>query len=70
MRKMSSKDLTFIDGVTYAAQELVLCHDQPDLARGIVTNAGTLDKFLKAQKRTGFETRKMNKFFREAFKDD
>ena len=60
-------ELTFVDGVTYAAQELVLHYDQPEIAETIVINAGTLKDFLKSQKSTGFETRKMNKFFRDAF---
>lgn len=45
-------DKSFIDGVLYACQELVISHGQDTLAAEIMQASGTREEFLKAQKRT------------------
>ena len=61
----------FLDGVVYAAQEVVIGLDEPTIAKGFVLASGyELSDFLTAQKRTGFHSRQMNRFFREIFKED
>lgn len=62
------KNEDFISGVLFAVQELILTHDQPTMAEGIMRGAGSEKDFIKAQKETGYKTRKMNKAIREAFK--
>jgi len=65
-----SKDNQFIDGVLYACQEIYLSHGQDMMAKEIMRASGDGIEFLKAQKRTGYKTREMNRLIREAFKKD
>lgn len=63
-----SQDLEFIDGIVFSIQEIILFYDELTIGKHLVRTSGyKLSDFLKAQKRTGFKTRKMNKFFREIF---
>jgi len=59
-----------IDGILYSAQYLSIIHDQPSLAQDLLRSTGyTMKYFLDSQKSTEYETRKMNKIIREAFKE-
>ena len=59
------KNLDFIDGLLYAIQYLVLDADDGE-AENLVKESGyKYEDFIKAQKKTGYNNRKMNKFFKE-----
>lgn len=59
-----------IPGIIYAVQYLVLTRDEPLFAEEIMRDSGhSMDDFLKEQKETGFETRKINPVIRSAFAD-
>jgi len=57
-----------IEGIMFSCQFLILAVDEPTLAEFIMKESGYSEKeFLAEQKKTGHETRKMNKAIREAF---
>ena len=59
-----------ISGIIYSCQYLVLVRDEPLFAIEIIQESGfSIKEFLKEQKYTGYQTRKMNKVIREAFKN-
>ena len=59
-----------IEGILYSAQYLVLICDQPSIAQDLLRSSGyELKDFLKNQKSSCYESRKMNKVIREAFNE-
>ena len=57
-----------IDGILYAAQFVHLSHGLTSVAQDLIRESGhSMDEFLKEQKESGFETRKMNLMIRDAF---
>jgi len=57
-----------IDGILYSAQFLHLSYGLTSVAQDLMTESGySMDKFLKEQKESGYETRKMNKIIKETF---
>lgn len=58
-----------LDGILYSAQFLTISCDQPSVAQDLLRNSGySMKYFLDAQRLTEYETKKMNKVIREAFK--
>ena len=59
----------FLEGILYAVQQLVIFHGEDAYAKYIAWESGfTGEQFLAAQKNSGYENRRMNKFFRDVFK--
>lgn len=70
MRK-EIKEKYLLEGILLVIQDMVLTYDYANgdfIAENLVKEYGySLKDWLKAQKKTGYENRKMNKFFRELF---
>jgi hypothetical protein len=66
----AGRDDEFLDGYLCACQYLVIGHGEDTLAEYAMRESGYLEKdFLKAQKKNGFETRRMNRVIRNAFRN-
>jgi len=62
------KQEDFISGMLFAAQLLVISHDQPNMAKHILKESGfSLMSLLKAQNASGYENDRMNKIIKEVF---
>ena len=58
-----------IEGILYSVQYLIITRDEPSMAQELIRDSGyTMNDFLKIQRKSGYESRKMNKVIREAFK--
>ena len=62
---------SFIDGMMLTIQFLIIDVDQPTYAIEIMRNFGLFTRwdFIKAQRRSQYESRRVNKVIREAFPD-
>lgn len=59
--------LAFIDGILYSAWFMVVYHKEDSLAQDIMSESGYTKKdFLLAQRRSGIDSRRMNKVIRES----
>ena len=55
-----------IDGILYSAQFLHLSHGLTSVAQDLMNESGySMNEFLKEQKKSGYETRRMNKIIKE-----
>lgn len=60
-----------ISGIIYSCQFLIISADQPGLAQQIMNESGySMDDLLAEQRRTGYESRKVNPVIREAFREE
>jgi len=58
-----------ISGILWACQFIVVNHNEDFLAEQLMRESGhSLKEFLAEQKKTGYETRRMNAVIREAFR--
>ena len=59
-------DNSFIDGIWFSVQTLVLAHRQPAMARDIIKEAGlSLRQCVQAQKRSDYRMLEMMKFIEQ-----
>ncbi len=63
----TNDDIRFIDGWLAACQNIAITHGEDSIAVELLSEFDE-DILLRAQKRTGFESRKMNRLIREAHK--
>lgn len=57
-----------IDGILFAVQYLVLTRDEPTFAEELIHESGySEEEFLRAQQKTGYQSKKVNAVIRTAF---
>jgi hypothetical protein len=62
------EEKTMIDGILFACQYLVLVRDEPTFAEELIKESKfTIQEYINAQAKTGYEDRKMNRIIKKAF---
>lgn len=57
------KDETFVDGIWFSVQHLVLVQDKPSIAADIISESGiSKEECIKAQLRSGYMNERMKEF--------
>ncbi len=63
-----SADDGFMSGLLYSCQQIALFQNDPETAIWMIRESGLpIEEFLACQKKSGHQTRQMNKIIREAF---